>query len=198
MSPRSRSAYALQTRPPAMTSLRVPVDPHRDHIKGPPAAMLSLVEYADFQCRHSELVYWVLKQLHHRIADLQIVFRRFPLGSIHRRAGLMAEAAQAAGAQGRFWQMHDLLFENQDVLHRRELLACARTLPLEIHTFEAALATHALLPHIREDFFGGVRSGVDRTPCLFINGRRHDGPADLYSHITCRECARHDLDVTVP
>lgn len=164
-----------------MTALHVAVDPDHDHIMGPAHAALSLVEYADFQCANSEQAYWLLKDLHVLMPHLQIVYRHFPLGAVHRRAVLLAEAAQAAGKQGRFWEMHDLLFEHQPLLSRLDLMSCAQSLRLEVEAFEAALESHACLPRIRDDFFGGVRSGVFRTPCLFINGRRYDGSLNLRS-----------------
>jgi protein-disulfide isomerase len=170
-----------------MTALHVAVDPDHDHIVGPPHATLSLVEYGDFQCASSENAYWMLKDLHVLMPQVQIVYRHFPLGAVHRRAVLLAEAAQAAGKQGHFWAMHDLLFEHHPVLSRLDLMSCARTLRLEVDAFEDALESHACLPRIRDDFFGGVRSGVFRTPCLFINGKRYDGSLNLRSLMSTLE-----------
>lgn len=178
-----------------MTVLHVAVDPDHDHIVGPAHASLSLVEYGDFQCVNSQHAYWLLKDLHVLMPHLQIVYRHFPLGAVHRRAVELAEAAQAAGRQGRFWQMHDLFFENQPLLPRLDLGSCARTLRLEIDAFEDALETHACLPRVRDDFFGGVRSGVFRTPCLFVNGKRYDGSLNLRSLMTTLERAE-SLDAT--
>jgi protein-disulfide isomerase len=172
-----------------MTALHVGVDPDHDHIMGPVHAELSLVEYADFQCESSAQAYWMLKDLHVLVPHLQIVYRHFPLGAVHRRAVVLAEAAQAAGKQGRFWQMHDLLFEHQPVLSRLDLVSCARTLCIDVGAFEDALESHACLPRIRDDFFGGVRSGVFRTPCLFINGKRYDGSLNLRSLMATLERA---------
>jgi protein-disulfide isomerase len=103
-----------------------------------------------------------------------------------------AETAEAAGAQGRFWQMHDMLFENQDYLDRPYLLRYARALGLDSHAVEEALDTHVFVPRIREDFFGGVRSGVNGTPTIFINGRRHDGAWDAGSLIVALQHASYD------
>ena len=183
---------ALLASPRLVTGLRAPVDPDRDHIKGSPAATVTIVEYADFQCPQCARTYWVLKDLEGHVRDLQIVFRHFPIGSIHHRSVPLAEAAQAAGLQGRFWQMHDLLFENYDRLSRHELVACARAVSLELPAFEGGARTHTLLPQIREDFFGGVRSGVNRTPCLFINGWRYEGVLELEALITSLQRARQD------
>lgn len=178
-----------------MTALHVAVDPDHDHIAGPPHASLSLVEYADFQCTSSESAYWMLKDLHVLMPHVQIVYRHFPLGAVHRRAVLLAEAAQAAGKQGRFWQMHDMLFEHHPVLSQLDLISCARALRLEVDTFEDALQSHACLPRIRDDFFGGVRSGVFRTPCFFINGKRYDGSLNLRSLMMTLERTKR-LDAT--
>jgi protein-disulfide isomerase len=170
-----------------MTALHVAVNPHHDHIMGPARASLSVVVYGDFQCANSEQAYWLLKDLRVLMPNLQIVYRHFPLGAVHRRAVLLAEAAQAAGKQGQFWEMHDLLFEHHALLSRLDPVSCARTLRLEMGAFEDALASHACLPRIRDDFFGGVRSGVFRTPCLFINGKRYDGSLNLRSLMTTLE-----------
>jgi protein-disulfide isomerase len=111
--------------------------------------------------------------------DLRFVFRHFPLTQIHPHAEAAAEASEAAGAQGRFWEMHDLLFENQQTLDVRHLVGFAETLGLDPEKFVRELEARVYLERVREDFMSGVRSGVNGTPAFFINGVRHDGSWDL-------------------
>jgi len=112
---------------------------------------------------------------------LRFVFRNFPITTSHPQAEWAAETAEAAAVQGRFWEMHDALFENQPALDPQSLISYALDLELNVPQFELELAEHRHLPRIREDFSSGVRSGVNGTPTFFINGRRHDGPWDLPS-----------------
>jgi protein-disulfide isomerase len=159
--------------------LRMPVDPSRDHILGPSSARVSLVEYGDFECPHCGRAYVevhdVLQRMH---GQVQFAFRHFPLSQVHPHAMLAAEAAEAAGAQGRFWEMYGRLFENQESLEARDLLGYAHDLELDVREFRSALEDHRFLPRVREDFTSGIRSGVNGTPCFFINGRRHDASWD--------------------
>jgi protein-disulfide isomerase len=111
--------------------------------------------------------------------DLRFAYRHFPLSQIHPHAYQAAEAAEAAGAQGRFWEMHDLLFVNQDRLGLRDLIGYAATLELDLERFVTDLRGHAYADRLREDFLSGVRSGVNGTPTFFVNGMRHDGGYDL-------------------
>lgn len=176
-----------------MTRLQGPVDPQRDHIKGPIRAPLSLVEYGDFQCPACGQAYYELREVQRQMPDeVCFVFRHFPLSRIHPHAVSAAETAEAAGTEGRFWPMHDMLFENQDHLERPDLLRYAHALGLDLHAVEAALDTHRFLPRIRQDFFGGVRSGVNGTPTIFINGWRHDGGWEARSLIVALERALHE------
>jgi protein-disulfide isomerase len=156
----------------------------RDHVLGPPDAPATLVEYGDYQCPHCGAAHPVVKAvLRHLGRNVRFAFRHFPLAEIHPYALLAAEAAEAAGAQGKFWEMHDLLFENQDALEDRNLLRYAEALDLDMPRFVAELAEHTWEPRVREDFMTGVRSGVNGTPTFFINGLRHDGPWDAESLI---------------
>jgi protein-disulfide isomerase len=151
----------------------------RDHVRGPARARVTLVEYGDFQCPFCGAAYWVLRDIEERFRrDLRFVYRHFPLTEIHPLALIAAEASEAAGAQGRFWEMHDVLFENQPNFLFENLVAYATELELDVNAFVADLEIHRHVPKIREDFMGGVRSGVNGTPCLFINGERFNGPAD--------------------
>ena len=156
----------------------------RDHVLGPPDAPATLVEYGDYQCLHCGAAHPVVKAvLRHLGRNVRFAFRHFPLAEIHPYALPAAEAAEAAGAQGKFWEMHDLLFENQDALEDRNLLRYAEALDLDMPRFVAELAEHTWEPRVREDFMTGVRSGVNGTPTFFINGVRHDGPWDAESLI---------------
>jgi protein-disulfide isomerase len=113
--------------------------------------------------------------------SMRFVFRNFPLTTVHPHAELAAEAAEAAGAQRKFWPMHDTLFENQEALEFEELLEYANQLELDVRQFALDLEEHRYAERVREDFLGGVRSGVNGTPTFFINGFRHDGSYDLQS-----------------
>jgi protein-disulfide isomerase len=161
-------------------SLAVPVSPERDHIRGPKDAAVSLVEYGDYQCPYCGAAHPIVAEVRRQMGDdLQFVFRHFPLTTIHPMAHPAAEAAEAAGAQGKFWAMHDTLYENQDQLSPPALLAFAAALDLDLDKFADELQRNAHLGKVGDDFLSGVRSGVRGTPTFFINGRRHDGAWDL-------------------
>jgi len=167
-----------------VAKLTLPVGP-RDHILGSPAAAVTLVEYGDFECPYCGAAYPIVKQIQQNLGEqLCFVFRHFPLTQIHPHAERAAEAAEAAGAQGHFWEMHDLLFENQQSLDDRNLLRLAKVLKLDIERFAHELVEGTYLERVREDFMSGVRSGVNGTPTFFINGVRHDGPWDMQSLLT--------------
>jgi protein-disulfide isomerase len=156
--------------------LIVPVS-EQDHIAGSlDTAAVVLVEYGDFECPHCGRAYPIVKAAQRRLGDtLAFVFRHFPLEEIHPHAPLAAEASEAAGGQGRFWQMHETLFENQHALDEGSLLSYALALALDMTRFERELATHTHASKVRDDFRGGVRSGVNGTPTFFIDGVRFDG-----------------------
>jgi protein-disulfide isomerase len=158
-----------------MTSrLNPPVGPD-DHAQGPADAPLTLVEYGDFECPHCGRAHPIVKSVRRRLGDqLRFVFRHFPLATAHPHAEHAAEMAEAAAERGKFWPMHDLLFENQHALEDADLVAYAARLGID----PAALRSHAFAERVREDFQSGVRSGVNGTPTFFINGVRHQGPWD--------------------
>ena len=165
--------------------LAVPVSENRDHIKGPRTAPVTLVEYGDYECPFCGQAHYVVKDLERRAGNLiRFAFRNFPLTTIHPHAERAAEAAEAAGAQGRFWEMHDCLFENQHALEDEDLLGYAALVGLDIPRFVRDLREGRYLNRIREDFLSGARSGVNGTPTFFINGVRHDGPWDLVTLMT--------------
>ncbi len=161
-----------------MSRLTLAVGP-RDHIQGNPDATLTLVEYGDYQCPHCGRAYPIVKAVQkHFGRKLRFVFRNFPLNQAHPNAEAAAEAAEAAGAQGRFWEMHDMLFENQAALSVDDLVVYATNVGLDVKKFAAELEGRKFLPRVKEDFSSGARSGVNGTPTFFINGARFDGAWD--------------------
>jgi protein-disulfide isomerase len=163
-------------------TLATPVNKRRDHIIGKPTALVTLVEYGDYECPHCQQAHFVLQELMAQLSDqVRLVFRNFPLAEIHPHAARAAEAAECAGAQGKFWDMHDTLFENQQALEDEDLVSYAAALDLDPDRFQFELFNGIHRPRVRQDFIDGVRSGVNGTPSFFINGERHDGPWDLYS-----------------
>jgi protein-disulfide isomerase len=154
----------------------MPVSDGRDHIQGPADAPVTLVEYGDYQCPFCGAAYPIIKDVQGRVGDgLRFVFRNFPISTSHPDAELAAEAAEAAAVQDRFWEMHDLLYENQARLGSENLHAYAERLGLDLETFDSELASHAYAARVREDFMSGVRSGVNGTPTFYLNGTRYDG-----------------------
>jgi protein-disulfide isomerase len=159
-------------------SLTVPVGKD-DHIEGAADAPLTLLEYGDYECPHCGTAYLIVKALQHRFgARLRFVFRNMPLAQVHPHAQLAAEAAEAAGAQGQFWPMHDSLFENQQRLGAALIVDLARQLRLDVRRFEDDVDSHRFQARVRRDFMSAVRSGVAGTPGFFINAQRYDLPWD--------------------
>lgn len=157
-------------------SLTEPVDDGRDHIAGPASAPVTLVEYGDYQCPYCGLAYPIVKSLQQAMGDeLRFVFRNFPLVDSHPHAEHAAEAAESAGAQGLFWEMHDTLYENQQSLDDLALLAYGGQVGLDTDQLATDLADGTYRGRVREDFRSGVRSGVNGTPTFFINDSRYDG-----------------------
>jgi protein-disulfide isomerase len=155
--------------------LTMPVDEDRDHIQGPADAAVTLVQYGDYECPYCGEAYLILKEVQARMGErLCFVFRNFPITTSHPHAERAAEAAEAAGTQGRFWEMHDLLYENQRRLRDQDLRAYAERLGLDLELFDEELAEHVHAARVHEDFLSGVRSGVNGTPTFYINGVRHD------------------------
>jgi protein-disulfide isomerase len=165
-----------------MTKLSVPVGA-KDHRQGDPDAPCTLVEYGDYQCPSCGQAYPIVKRVQkHYGKRLSFVFRNFPLTQMHPFAELAAETAEFAGANGKFWGMHDLIYENQARLGDDELLPeLAKQLHLAPAKLLEALESKEFEPRVKADFSSGVRSGVNGTPTFFINGQRHDGPYDFES-----------------
>jgi NhaA family Na+:H+ antiporter len=155
-----------------------------DQILGPVDAPVTLVEYGDYECPHCRLVAPIIEQLRSRFGRrLRYVFRHFPITTAHPNAQLAAEAAEAAAAQGKFWEMHQLLFKHEGALDRQRLVQLATELDLDVERFGRELDEHVHADGVREDFLSGVRSGANGTPAFFLNGVRYDGPWDLDSLI---------------
>jgi protein-disulfide isomerase len=161
-------------------SLRPAVSEH-DHVAGRADAPLTLVEYGDYQCPHCAAADPVVRAVQKAFGhDLRFVFRNFPLTEMHPEAEPAAELAEAAAVQGKFWEVHDAIFawsrrHGPESLGPSAYASIAATLSLDAAALDAAVREHRYLARIRDDFNGGVRSGVNGTPTFFINGRRHDG-----------------------
>jgi protein-disulfide isomerase len=172
-----------------MSTLVVPVT-SADHVQGDDRALVTLVEYGDYECPHCGRAYPIVKQVQERFGkQLRFVFRNFPLNNIHENAESAAESAEFAAASGSFWEMHDALFENQDSLSPTTLLELAEKIGLRAPELERALGSRTYAARVRADFVGGVRSGVNGTPTFFIDGIRHDGsfePEELVAAIERR------------
>ena len=176
----------MSTHGPRLT---VPVS-KRDHIRGPMDAPLTLLEYGDYECPYCGAAYPIVEEVRERLGPrLRFVYRHFPLTNVHPHAEPAAEAAEVAGAQEHFWDMHDRLFQNQDTLESEDLVAHADALGLDVERFVDELANGVQAPRVRQDFLSGVRSGVNGTPTFYINDVRHDGSYDLASLLGALELA---------
>jgi Na+/H+ antiporter NhaA len=160
--------------------LAAPVDPERDHVRGPEDAPVSLVEYGDFECPYCGQAEPIVRELLSTLGeDVRFVFRHLPLTDVHPHAQMAAEAAEAAGDQGRFWEMHDLLFAHQDALEPRDLARYAQELGLDVPRFRDELRRRVHASRVAEDVADADASQVTGTPTFFIDGRRHRGAYDI-------------------
>jgi Na+/H+ antiporter NhaA len=185
--PRARLRALLGTTA-TITDLAVPVDPERDHIRGPrDDALVTLVEYGDFECPYCGQAEPAVRELIRQSGELRFVFRHLPLTDVHPHAQLAAEAAEAAGYQGKFWEMHDLLMDHQDALDVPDLVRYAREIGLDLEKFTADLRRHAGAGRVAEDVDSADLATVSGTPTFFINGNRHYGAYDL---ATLKEAVR--------
>lgn len=158
-----------------MAKLKVPVNDN-DHITGNKNARVELVEYGDYQCPHCGSAHPKVKRIIEKMGnDIKFIFRNFPLATLHPQAKQAAQAAESAGAQGKFWEMHDLLFENQKNLQNSDLESYAEQLGIDVEEFKNDMDNQAYLRKVESDFESGVRSGVNSTPTFYINGERFDG-----------------------
>jgi Na+/H+ antiporter NhaA len=165
----------------AIVDLADPVDPETDHVRGPRGAAVTLVEYGDYECSYCGRAEAVVRELLAGDGDLRYVWRHLPLPHVHPHAALAAEAAEAAAAQGRFWDYHDLLLAGQDALDVEDLVGRAERLGLDVERFVRDLREHHHAPAVAEDVESADLSGVSGTPTFFLNGRRYRGPHDVAS-----------------
>ncbi|MBS1564809.1 MAG: thioredoxin domain-containing protein [Bacteroidetes bacterium] len=164
-----------------MSQLTPPVS-SKDHAEGPANAPVTLVEYGDFQCPHCGAAYPIVGRLQRHFGrQLRLVFRHFPLSNAHPYATTAAIAAEAAGRQGRFWDMHHMIFEHQDELDEDAVYSFAANLGLDEDRFAADMEDPALAEKVEADFESGVRSGVNGTPTFFIGSQRYNGGHDFLS-----------------
>jgi Na+:H+ antiporter, NhaA family len=154
------------------------VQPARDHVRGAVDGRVTLIEYGDFQCPYCGDAYPVVRELLTDFQWLRFVFRHMPLPDLHPRAPAAAEAAEAAGAQGRFWDMHDRLFENQHSLSDEQLREHAAVLGLDVDRFARDLREGVHAERVAEDLRSGAQSGIPSTPRFFVNGAIHLGSAN--------------------
>jgi len=160
----------------------------RDHAAGPADAPVTLVEYGDFQCPYCRAAYPVVKRLQKKLGKkLRFVFRNFPVTQSHPYALIAAETAEAAALQGKFWEMHDLLFEQQDSLTPDIIPVWAKKTGLDLDQFGNDIKQGVVAKRIKEDRQSGIRSGVNGTPTFYINGTRYDGPNDYKSLLEALE-----------
>jgi Na+/H+ antiporter NhaA len=179
--PELRRARQVAATVEDLLDLAVDVDPERDHIRGSDDALVTLLEYGDYECPYCGQAERVIRELIQSFGghDVRYVWRHLPLNDVHTYAQMAAEAAEAAAAQGRFWEMHDRLLDNQDKLRFSDLIEHARALGLDTDRFEDELRRRLYAPRIAEDVASADESGVAGTPTFFINGRRHYGAYDL-------------------
>lgn len=158
-----------------MTQLFLPVN-IQDHVYGNSNAPLELIEYGDYECPYCGKAYPIVKSIKQKLgSDLKFVFRNFPLSKIHPHAFSAAVATEAAARQDKFWQMHDIIFENQKTLSIENIIQFATTIGLDLDRFQNDMQQKELADKVSKDFESGMRSGVNKTPTFFINGKKYDG-----------------------
>jgi Na+/H+ antiporter NhaA len=177
--PRKRRAKALYGTANIIADLSVPVDPERDHIRGPRTAPVTMVEYGDFECPYCGQAEPVVRALLADFGDVRYVWRHLPLTDVHPQAQLAAEAAEAAGVQDEFWAMHDKIFEHQDALHLDDLIGYAEEIGLDLDLFRQAMEDRRGASQVASDVESADLSSVSGTPTFFINDRRHYGKYDI-------------------
>ena len=151
-----------------------------------------LVEYGDYQCPYCGAAYPIVKRNQRELGTrLKFVFRNFPLTNSHPQAQWAAEMAEAAAAQGKFWEIHDFLYENQRTLGDESFFArYTKILKLDVARLEREIAQHTHSPRVQEDYMSGIRSGVNGTPTFFINGVRYDGYPEFGPLVSALEKAK--------
>jgi protein-disulfide isomerase len=179
MLPRRLRIRGLLGSDEPIVDLAVEVDPERDHVRGPDKSPVTLVEYGDFECPYCGQAEPAVRELLADFGDIRYVWRHLPLTDVHPNAQLAAEASEAAGKQGAFWQMHDLLLDHQDALRSKDLMSYAKELGLDLDRFRGDLDRRAGAMRVAEDVDSADQSGVSGTPTFFVNGRRHYGAYDI-------------------
>jgi protein-disulfide isomerase len=177
--PRALRVRALLGTAEPLVDLYPKVEPERDHIRGPVDAPVTVVEYGDFECPYCGQAEPVVRELLRDFGDVRYVWRHLPLNDVHANAQLAAEAAEAAGEQDAFWELHDVLLANQDALRPRDLIVYAERLGLDVEQFTRALREHTGAARVADDVDSADLSGVTGTPTFFINDRRHYGAYDI-------------------
>ena len=176
-----------------MAKLKPPVN-DEDHIEGSIQSPVIFLEYGDFQCPYCGAAYPIVKQIQKKFGDkLGFVFRHFPLAESHPYAQISAVASEAAALQGKFWPMHDLIYENQTRLSPKALLTMAESLKLDLKKFQKDIQDPALIEKVETSFESGIDSGVNGTPSFYVNGVKYEGPYDLpsLSHAIEKALAGH-------
>jgi Na+/H+ antiporter NhaA len=198
MLPRQAKLRALVGTAKTIVDLAVPVDVAGDHVRGPADAPVTLVEYGDFECPYCGQAEPVIRGMLADYGDLRYVWRHLPLNDVHPRAQLAAEASEAAGVQGKFWEMYDLLFAHQSEMKLRDLLRYADELALDSERFRKDLRKQRFASRVAEDVESADLSGVSGTPIFFINGRRHYGAYDINTLTPAVRAARVRATVARP
>ncbi len=188
--PLPRRARALLGTAESIVDLADPVDPARDHIRGPSDAPVTLVEYADFECPYCGQAEPIVRELLADFGDIRYVWRHLPLRDVHPNAQVAAEAVEAAARQGAFWDMHDLLLDHQGALLKRDLVGYAEQLDLDVPLFTKDLHQHVGAARVAQDVDSADLGGVSGTPTFFINGRRHHGAFDIQTLTNAVRLAR--------
>ena len=188
--PLPRRARALLGTAESIVDLADPVDPARDHIRGPSDALVTLVEYADFECPYCGQAEPIVRELLADFGDIRYVWRHLPLRDVHPNAQIAAEAVEAAARQGAFWDMHDLLLDHQGALLKRHLMGYAEQLDLDVPLFIKDLHQHVGAARVAQDVDSADLGGVSGTPTFFINGRRHHGAFDIQTLTNAVRLAR--------
>jgi Na+/H+ antiporter NhaA len=195
--PKQKRNRALLGTTELIVDLAAPVEPDRDKVRGPLDAPVTLVEYGDFECPYCGQAESVVRDLLADFGDVRYVWRHMPLTDVHPQAQIAAEASEAAGAQGAFWDMHDLLLDHQGALRPGDLRHYAEEIGLDLDRFQRYLRRHQGAARIREDVESADLSGVSGTPTFFINGRRHHGAYDIV-HLTAAVRSARQRAALVP
>ena len=194
--PPARRARALLGTAESIVDLADPVDPDRDHIRGPSEAPVTLVEYADFECPYCGQAEPIVRELLADFGDIRYVWRHLPLRDVHPHAQIAAEAGEAAARQGAFWEMHDLLLDHQGALLTRDLVGYSEQLGLDAARFTNDLHHHTGAARVAQDVDSADLGGVSGTPTFFINGRRHHGAYDIQTLSDAVRLARAKAAIT--